>query len=100
MYVWLWEQRSNNLSDSLASVSPIDLRLISSNHSFGWGKSMATAPAQRLELIALVQQARDVLDLFLTLDSSNSDRAWEAIVELDAPRRRSYFTRKGLLLEG
>ena len=61
---------------------------------------MATALAQRLELIALVQQARDVLDLFLTLDSSNSDRAWEAIVELDAPRRRSYFTRKGLLLEG
>jgi hypothetical protein len=50
---------------------------------------MATSPAQNgapteeLELTALVELGRNLLDRLVTLDSSNPQRAWEPIIELE-----------------
>jgi hypothetical protein len=50
---------------------------------------MATSPAQNgasteeLKLTALVELGRNLLDRLVTLDSSNPQRAWEPVVELE-----------------
>jgi hypothetical protein len=38
---------------------------------------MATTPIERLEVIALVPGAHELLERFLSLDLSDSARAWE-----------------------
>jgi hypothetical protein len=45
---------------------------------------MAVALTQEVELTALVEHGRKLLDRLLILDSSDPKRAWEAVVELDA----------------
>jgi hypothetical protein len=41
------------------------------------------APTEELELTALVELGRNLLDRLVTLDSSNPQRAWEPVVELE-----------------
>jgi hypothetical protein len=43
---------------------------------------MAMLPNERLEVVELVHQGHELLERFLSLDSQQSARAWEAVVEL------------------